>query len=139
MIHHALDDASWLAIRQPAVVRLLEQELSARDGDAFAAGLELACRVLGGRQASDDTGETGRLSRTICDIRLDHHALAAGIAAVRGGRCDRAMVRSLREQIDALPISLSRAEEDAVATVIAAIIWTVLDVSTRELDDALVA
>ena len=129
MIHdfHALaeHDASWLAIRQPAVIRLLEAELSSRDGDAYAAGLELACRVLGGRP--------------IGDLRLDHRALAAGLAAVRAGRCDRAMVRSLRDQIGELPVVLTRAEEDSVATVIAAIIWTVLDASVRDLDDTLVA
>ena len=91
MIHDfqtAEHDVSWLAIRQPAVMRLLEAELAAGDGDAFAAGLELACRVLGGRTP-------------LGDLRLDHHALAAGLAAVRSGRCDRAMVRSLRDQIDA--------------------------------------
>lgn len=130
MIHdlHALaeHDVSWLAIRQPAVMRLLEHELAAPDGDAYAAGLELACRVLGGRTP-------------LGELRLDHHALAAGMAAVRGGRCDRAMVRSLRDQIDELPIALTRAEQDAVATVIAAIIWSVLDVSVRELGDELVA
>ncbi len=130
MIHdfhlEAEHDVSWLAIKQPAVVRLLESELSAGDGDAFAAGLELACRVLGGR-------------RPIGDLRLDHHSLAAGMAAVRGGRCDRAMVRSLRDQIDELPIALTKHEQDAVATVIAAIIWAVLDASVRDLDDTLVA
>jgi hypothetical protein len=64
------------------------------------------------------------------------------MAAVRGGRCDRAMVRSLRDQIDELPIVLTQMEQDAVATVIAAIIWTVLDASVRdlgELGDTLVA
>lgn len=118
-------DATWLAIRQPAVIRLLEAELSSRDGDAFAAGLELACRVLGGRQP-------------VGELRLDHRALAGGLAAVRGGRCDRAMVRSLREQITELPVALTAGEEDAVATVIAAIIWAVLDASQRDLDDTLV-
>ena len=117
-------DATWLAIRQPAVVRLLEAELATRDGDAYAAGLELACRALGGRQP-------------VGDLRLDHHALAAGLAAVRAGRCDRAMVRSLRDQIGELPVVLTRDEEDAVATVIAAIIWAVLDESVRDLDDTL--
>ena len=73
------------------------------------------------------------------ELRLDHQALAAGIAAVRSGRCDRAMVRSLRDQIDELPIVLTRAEQDAVATTIAAVIWAVLDASMRDLDDALVA
>ena len=120
-------DVSWLAIRQPAVIRLLERELASSpgDGDAFAAGLELACRVLGG-------------ATPLGDLRLDHNALNSGMVAVRCGRCDRAMVRSLRDQIDQLPIVLTRAEQDAVATTIASIIWAVLDASVRALDDTLV-
>lgn len=129
MIHdlHTLaeHDVSWLAIRQPAVMRLLEAELASPDGDAFAAGLELACRVLGGRTP-------------LGDLRLDHTALTSGMTAVRSGRCDRAMVRSIRDQIEELPIALTRFEQDAVATVIAAIIWAVLDASVRDLDDTLV-
>ena len=125
MIHDftalAEHDVSWLAIKQPAVMRLLESELATPDGDAFAAGLELACRVLGGRTP-------------LGDLRLDHAALAAGMAHVRGGRCDRAMVRSIRDQIEELPCVLMREEQDAVATVIAAIIWSVLDASVRDLD-----
>jgi hypothetical protein len=119
-------DVSWLAIRQPAVIRLLERELAAPDSDAFGAGLELACRVLGGHTP-------------LGDLRLDHRALAAGMQSVREGRCDRAMVRSLRDQIEELSIVLTAVEQDAVATVIAAVIWAVLDVSVRELDDTLVA
>lgn len=119
-------DVSWLAIRQPAVMRLLERELASEDNDALAAGLELACRVLGGRTP-------------VGDMRLDHHALAAGLAAVRGGKCDRAMVRSIRDQIEELNVVLTPAESDAVATVIASVIWAVLDMSVRELDDTLVA
>ena len=115
-------DASWLAIRQPAVLRMLEAQLASRDGDAFAAGLELACRVLGGRTP-------------LGTLRLDHHALETGLAAVRTGRCDRAMVRSLRDQIDELPIVLTRQEQDAVATVIAAVIWAVFDTSVSELGE----
>jgi hypothetical protein len=135
MIQHADPDAekdvSWLAIRQPAVIRLLEQELSSGDGDAFAAGLELACRVLGGRTP-------------LGELRLDHQSLTVGMAAVRHGRCDRAMVRSIRDQLAELPVVLGPAEEDAVATVIAAVIYAVLDASVRDFeredgDDALVA
>jgi len=130
MIHDfhlaAEHDVSWLAIKQPAVVRLLESELASDDNDAFAAGLELACRVLGGK-------------RPLGDLRLDHHHLAAGMAAVRSGRCDRTMVRSIRDQIDQLPVVLMKHEQDAVATVIAAVIWAVLDASMRDLDDTLVA
>ncbi len=119
-------DVSWLAIRHPAVVRLLERELATPDGDAFAAGLELACRVLGGRTL-------------LGTLRLDHLTLSTGMVAVRSGRCDRAMVKSLRDQIDELSVVLTPREEDAVATVIAAIIWSVFDASARDLDDALVA
>jgi hypothetical protein len=122
----ASQDASWFAIRHPAVLRLLERELAAPDGDAFAAGLELACRVLGGRTP-------------LGDLRLDHNTLNTGMVAVRSGRCDRAMVRSIREQIEELNAVLTPREHDAVATVIAAIIWSVLDASARELDDSLVA
>lgn len=117
-------DVSWLAIRQPAVLRLLERELSAPDGDALAAGLELACRVLNGR------GPIG-------DLRLDHNTLNLGMVAVRSGRCDRAMVRSIRAQIEQLPVPLTPREEDAVATVTAAIIWSVVDASAAALDDTL--
>ena len=115
---------SWLAIRHPAVMRLLERELTAPDGDALAAGLELASRVLGSRTP-------------LGDLRLDHNTLNTGMVAVRSGRCDRAMVRSLRAQIDQLRVVLTPREQDAVATVIAAIIWSVLDASSQALDDVL--
>lgn len=121
----ATDEVNWLAGRHPAVLRLIERELSAPDGDAFAAGRELACRVLGGR------GPLGSL-------RLDHNTLNTGMVAVRSGRCDRAMVRSIRDQIRELRVVLTARDEDAVATVIAAIIYAVLDASSRALD-ALVA
>jgi hypothetical protein len=49
------------------------------------------------------------------------------------------MVRSIREQIEEMPVVLTQAEQDAVATVIAGVIWAVLDASVRDLDDALVA
>ena len=52
------------------------------------------------------------------------------------------MVRSIRDQIEELPIVLTRTEQDAVATVIASIIWAVLDASVRdfeEVSDTLIA
>jgi len=128
MIHSVKElaehDVSWLAIRQPSVMRLIERELAAPGEGAFAAGLELACRVLGGRTP-------------LGDLRLDHNTLNTGMVAVRSGRCDRAMVRSIREQIEALRVVLTPREQDAVATVIAAIIWSVLDASARQLDATL--
>src|ERR671920_1992940 len=97
-------DVSWLAIRQPAVMRLLERELASPDGDAFAAGLELACRVLVGRTP-------------LGDLRLDHNTLNTGMVAVRSGRCDRAMVRAIRDQIETvigtLRVVLTVREQDA--------------------------
>jgi hypothetical protein len=130
MIHEvqerATDDASWLAIRHPAVVRLLERELAGPDRVAFTAGLTLACRVLGGRSR-------------LAGLRLDHRTLAAAVAGVRGGRCDRAMVRSIRDQIAALPVVPAARDQDAVATVIAAILWSVLDAGARALDTMRVA
>jgi hypothetical protein len=133
MIHDHIElaeqDVSWLAIRQPAVMRMLERELSSadpNDNDAFGAGIALACKVLGGRTP-------------VGDLRLDHRALSNGLSAVRNGRCDRAMVRSLRDQIDELRVALTPGEQDAVATVIAAVIYAVLDVSVAELEDTLVA
>ena len=119
VLHHQLGD---LVPRHPAVLRLLERELASDDGDAFAAGLELACRVLGGRTP-------------IGDLRLDHNTLNSGMVAVRSGRCDRAMIRSIRDQIEALNVVLNQREHDAVATVLASIIWAVLDASARDLDD----
>jgi hypothetical protein len=126
LFEEAEHDVSWLAIRQPAVIRMLERELAAPDGDALAAGLELACRVLGG-------------ATPIGELRLDHNALSSGMAAVRSGHCDRAMVRSIRDQIEELRVVLTPLEQDLVATTIAAIIWAVLDASVRDLDDTLVA
>ena len=125
-VEQANQDVSWLAIRQPAVMRMLEVELSSPDGDAFGAGLALACHVLGGRTP-------------VGDLRLDHRQLLTALNEVRAGRCDRSMVRSLRDQIDELRVALTPNERDAVATVIAAIIWSVLEVSVRALDDVLVA
>jgi hypothetical protein len=125
ILDRATDDARWLATRHPAVMRLLERELAARDGGALAAGLALACRVLGGRAP-------------LGDLRLDHNTLNTGMVAVRSGRCDRAMVRSIRDQIAELRVALTPHEHDAVATVIAAIIWAVLDASARALDDTLI-
>ncbi|HWO25998.1 MAG TPA: hypothetical protein VNO30_45030 [Kofleriaceae bacterium] len=125
----AQDDVGWLVVRQPAVVRLLERELAAPDGDAFEAGVLLARRVLGG---------PARIAR----LRIDHNALNSGLAAVRSGRCDRAMVRSVRDQVEELPGAvLTPYEQDAVATTIAALLWAILDLSMRDDGelDALVA
>lgn len=124
-------DIAWLATRQPAVIRLLERELLRSSGEAFAAGLELAWSLLGG-------------DAPWAHVRLGHAALAAGMSAVRREDCsakgqDAPLARSIRDQIADLPIALSRAEQDAVVTVIAAVTWATLDAVTRGVDDTLVA
>lgn len=124
-------DVTWLAIRHPAVIRLLERELGSFNGDAFAAGLELAWSLVG------DASPWGH-------VRIDHAALAAGMAAVRFGSCDtdrdtRALVRSFRDQLDDLPLVLSNVEQDAVVTVLAAVAWATLAASGGGLDDTLLA
>lgn len=102
-----------LAIRQPAIIYFLQRELWSKDGDAFAAGLELACRVVG--ELREQVGL--RLPR------ITHRDMTVALTAVRDGACGRQTVRSIRDQIDELPLVLTRAEEDAVATVIAAVVY----------------
>jgi hypothetical protein len=109
------EQVGGLAIRQPAIIYLLQRELWSKDGDAFAAGLELASRVIG--EATILAG--GRLPR------LPQRELTAALEAVRLGGCERQTVRWIRDQIDQLPVVLTRAEEDAVATAIAAVLWAV--------------
>jgi hypothetical protein len=111
----AAEQVSYLAIRQPAVIYFLQRELWHKDGDTFAAGLELACRVV-----EELTAMAG-----VALPRLGHPAMAAAMEAVREGGCERQTVRWIRDQIDELNVVLTRAEEDAVATVIAAVMWAV--------------
>ena len=42
----AEQEMAWLAIRQPAIVRMLERDLAGCDTDALAAGLELTSQLL---------------------------------------------------------------------------------------------
>ena len=107
------EQVGTLAIRQPAIIYLLQRELWSKDGDAFAAGLDLASRIVGG--LTDLVGP--RLPR------LSHRDLLDAMQAVRDGSCERHTIRWIRDQIDELPVVLTRAEEDAVATVIAAVVW----------------
>ncbi len=108
-----LEQASALAIRQPAILYFLQRELWSRDGDALAAGLALAHRVV-----SELTSMAGGALP-----RLGHHALAAAIEEVRRVGCERQTVRWIRDQIDELEVVLTRTEEDAVATVMAGVLW----------------
>lgn len=105
--------ASYLAIRQPAIIYFLQRELWSRDGDSFSAGLQLAHRVV-----VELTMMAGGMLP-----RLGHRELGGALEDVRRAGCERQTLRWIRDQIDELDVLLTRAEEDAVATVIAAILW----------------
>ena len=87
--------------------------------------------VAFGSDAARDAGRT--------PARRPGEPRACSTSSRPSRRCDCAMVRSIRDQIDELPCVLMQHEQDAVATVIAAIIWAVLDASVRDLGDELVA
>src|SRR5688500_13345655 len=107
------EEVSWLAIRQPGVIRLLEKRLWAPDGDAFAAALELVCRIFGELAAVDG----------IPLPRLDHRMLDRGCAAVHLGATDPAIDGWIRDQLVPLPVVLTDHEEDEIVAAISAVIW----------------
>lgn len=109
------EEVSWFAIRQPAVIKLLEQELWSDDGDAFAVGLDAVCRV-GMRVAALDGSPPPRLSAEL----LDH-----GLALARNEGIDRALQRWVRWCVDAAPVVLTDEEEHAVLDVVAAMLWAI--------------
>ena len=115
------EEVSWLAIRQPGVIRLLERRLWAPDGDAFAAALELVCRLFGELAAADGLPLP----------RLDHRLLDRGVAAVTTGACDPTLDGWIRDQLAALPVVLGDHEEAEVVAVIAAVIWAAADVRSE--------
>lgn len=112
------EEVSWLAIRQPGVIRLLERRLWAPDGDAFAAALELVCRLF---------GEIAMLDGLPMP-RLDHRILDAGVAAVARHDYDPQLDAWIRDQLGALPVVLTAHEEAEVVAAIAAIVWAAADV-----------
>lgn len=114
-------EVSWLAIRQPGVIRLLERRLWAADGDAFAAALELVCRLFGEIATMDG----------IPMPRLEGRLLDAGVAAVTARQHDPALDGWIRDQLDALPVVLTAHEEAAVVTAVAAVIWAAADVRSE--------
>jgi hypothetical protein len=115
------EEVSWLAIRQPGVIRLLERRLWTPDGDAFAAALELVCRLFGELAATDGLPLP----------RLDHRLLDAGVAAVAAGACDPTLDAWIRDQLAGLPVMLGALEETEVVAVIAAVIWAAADVRSE--------
>jgi hypothetical protein len=112
------EEVSWLAIRQPGVIRLLERRLWAPDGDAFAAALELVCRIFGELASVDGLPLP----------RLDHRMLDRGCAAIRLGACDPAIDGWIRDHLGGLPVVLTAHEEDEIVAVIGAVMWAAAEV-----------
>src|SRR6185503_8198239 len=90
------EEVSWFAIRQPAVIKLLERELWDGDGDAFAVALDAVCRIAMRVAAIDG----------LPPPRLSHRHLEHGLALARDGDIDRALARWVRWAIDAAPVVL---------------------------------
>jgi hypothetical protein len=116
------EEVSWFAIRQPGLIRVLEQRLWAADGDAFAAALELSCRVVG------EAGVTDGIPLP----RLDRRLLHAGLARMMDG-CDPELDQWIRDQLAELPVMLTHHEEDDVVTMVAAVIWAAAEVRAQPL------
>ena len=109
------EEVSWFAIRQPAVIKLLERELWDGDGDGFAVGLDAVCRVAM-RVAALDGAPPPRLT----GAHLEH-----GLMLARDGEIDRALARWVRWCIDAAPVVLDAAQERVVLDCVAAMLWAI--------------
>jgi hypothetical protein len=109
------EEVSWFAIRQPAVIKLLERELWDGDGDAFAVALDAVCRVAMRVAALDG----------LPPPRLTHKHLDHGLMLARAGEVDRALARWVRWCIDAAPVVLSAEQEQVVLDVVAAMLWAI--------------
>jgi hypothetical protein len=112
---------SYLAIRQPAVIRHLESTLLTRDGDAFGAGLALACRLL----------EQMELTEGAPPPRLDGTSLTRAAAAVGGGAWNTGDVERVQgwiaAHLGALSVVLTADEERRVDGAIAALVWALAE------------
>lgn len=108
------EEVSWFAIRQPAVIRMLERELWTEDGDAFAVALDAACRVA---------ARVGQLDGA-APPRLTAALLERGVEMCRHD-IDPALARWVRWCVDAAPVVLTAGEERAVLGCVAAMLWAI--------------
>ena len=124
-------EVGWFAVRQPGIVRFLEERLLAPDGDAFAVGLEAAWRIWAVFQARDGVPpariEHSLLERAeqavIAETRV--WALADGCALRQPGLC-----RWLAHLTDDPPLPLTAGEAGQVGTSLAAVIYALDEVTT---------
>lgn len=121
----AAEQVSWFAIRQPAVIKLLERELWDGDGDAFAVALDAVCRVAF-RVGELDGRPPPRLTRELLD---------QGLILARAEGIDRGLARWVRWCIDAAPVVLHAEEERLVVECVAAMLWAIAAADLVGLDD----
>ncbi len=116
----AEQEMAWLAIRQPAIVRMLERDLASSDSDALAAGLELTSQVLSERSdqlLSDQSGPSGTMM-----ARFSTSDLAAARAQIASAMLDPGIARWTSTRLAGLPAVFSAHDEEAIGRAIAAII-----------------
>ena len=118
-------EVSWLAIRQPAVIRFLESRLWSEDGDALAAGLELSVRLLAQIERADG----------VPPPRLHIRQLDYGVAAQINGDGDPALADWAWRQLDRLPIVLEAIEARRVVACVAAVLGAALEMRAIDADD----
>ena len=123
-ISTSAQEVSWLAIRQPGIIRVLQDTLWSADGDAFAAGLELACRFLGELFMREGVPLP----------RIEHYLLERGAIAVSNGIFDEESRSWMHEQLAGLPVALTTDEENAVVTTLAVIVWAAGEVRSAGVD-----
>lgn len=123
------DEISWIAIRQPAVIRMLERHLPAPDGDALAACLELVCRLVAAIGRQDG----------VAVPTLPHRLLDHSLARVTVRPLDVAIAQWVQQQLPTLAVMLSPDEEMAVSLLVAAVADAAARVHCPQLaDDELV-
>jgi len=121
-------EVSWLAIRQPAVIRFLESRLWAEDGDALAAGLDLTCRLLAQVEQADG----------LPPPRLHIRQLEYGAADHMNGRGDPQIAEWVERHLDALPLVLTALENRRVIACVAAILGAAIEARSLDVEDTLI-
>ncbi len=120
------EEVSWFAIRQPAVIKMLERELWSQDGEAFAVALDAVCRVAT-RVTQLDGAAPPRLTPALLD---------RGLELCRTD-IDPALARWVRWCVDAAPVVLTGDEERTVLVCVSAMLWAIAAADLVGLDDSI--
>lgn len=118
----AARELSWFAIRQPAIIRFLQQRLWAPDGDAFAVALDAACRLHEALTVEEGL-EPSRVTEAMLRDGLDLEPPAA-------------LTGWVEDLCDTAPVMLTPAEEDRVVRALGAIAWGLTTARSAGVSDA---